>query len=371
MKIGWGQLLMLLLLGRIFTLMTYVPYALDGYSMSAQMIGIIISTVIQVGFILPIIFINKNTPSKNIPEIAKEKNIILGVVITVLYLIIILVAGVFAVCNFEEFISNVFFPFSSKIIGIITLVGVCIYAAYLGIEGIARFGAIVLAVFTLMLIYLLMSSFGQADLMNYQPNFMVTSDGVLKAAVDDLSKCSELFVIGLLMKYIKNNNDFRKSVFSFFAGKIVILEVISFLIITILGNYARFVEYPFFSLNNYSNVYLIERLDAVYLIVWTLTAVLNVSVIIFLSGELFKNMFPKGKGLNLISGVIIVGGSLPVILGSGMVNEIYKKMLGVLSLVILILIIPLFLYLITRKRGGSNDKSIKESDCHIGVADNM
>lgn len=64
MKISWGQFMVLILLGRIFTLMTYVPLMREGCSALTQMAAVAISTALQAVMVLPLLRLAKMFPRR-------------------------------------------------------------------------------------------------------------------------------------------------------------------------------------------------------------------------------------------------------------------------------------------------------------------
>ena len=52
--IGWGQFLLLLFMCRVFTLMTFVPFARDGEGLSLRLTAVAVSTAVQAALLIPV-----------------------------------------------------------------------------------------------------------------------------------------------------------------------------------------------------------------------------------------------------------------------------------------------------------------------------
>lgn len=308
--IGWGQLLTLLLICRIFTLMTYVPLIAEGYSMSVQIIAAGISSVIQAIALIPAIVLHSRVPGGAVTGIAFSKNRFLGGISALLYFIYFFSYGINGLINFKRFLTGAFFPHANGYVLAAVLLAFCVYCASMGIEGIARSSLIVLAAFVIMLIMMSANSAKDFDPLNYY--FDRGFGGSLFSAItEDLVRNGEIVAVIFLSKHIKNN--LKSGVLGFVAAKLLILEFVSVLIIGVLGNFAGLTDYPFLSVGSSAGVKYLHRSDAVYLVLWTLTAVTNISLFLYISSSLMGEAFTKLKFRNIICGVIAAAVIIPLI----------------------------------------------------------
>ena len=308
MKISWGQVLVLLFLSRVFTLMTYTPMFSEENSYAVYMTGVVISTAIQVLILLPIILLNKKYPDKSFMEIANSKSSFLGAVFSAGYLVFLISVGVNSVTHFERFLTSGFAHQTSAVSGGLVLIAIGIYGAYRGLQGIARSGGIVFITLISVIFLIILTSYKAVDMLNFTPQADFYYGNLFTAVKDDLSRSGEIALIAPLMVYTK---DLRKGVYGFIAAKLVIVEVILFFIITVLGGYTELVEYPFYSLGSYSGG-AVARLDAIYMVVWSLIAIINISLVIFACSEILKSYYKRLKFTEIITGVVIFLCTLPV-----------------------------------------------------------
>lgn len=339
MKISYGQLGILLLLGRIFTLMTYVPLSSGGHGILPAAIAI--STAIQVALLLPLMVLNRRFEGKNLVQIAAERRPLLGRLVAIIFLIFLLAMGADSCAHFGGFLSGVFFPQSNKLIFAVIFVAVCMYCASRGLQGLARAGLPIFVLFLGMLVLVGAMSLSSGALHTALPTQDATR--LFPAILEDFGRSGELCVAALLMGKIPKNG-LKRSLFVYFSGKIIILEVITVLIITVLGNYASIVDFPLFSLGSYAGLGGVQRLDAVYLVIWTLIAVVRIALTIALATELLGDIFPKFKCKSAAVGSGILLAGIPLIYGKVLPEVVFAA--GIFAL---IFIIPLLL-IFRRKR---------------------
>ena len=73
--IGWGQLLLLLFMCRVFTLMTFVPFARDGDGLTLRLTAAAVSTAVQAVLLIPVAILKKS-----VTEVILGKNKACGII---------------------------------------------------------------------------------------------------------------------------------------------------------------------------------------------------------------------------------------------------------------------------------------------------
>ena len=98
-KISGGQLLCLLLICRVFDLMTFVPLISEGYSFQTQAAAAVISAAVQAVVLIPLIIFQKKVPDRTVTGALIEKNRFAGVVTAFLFLAFFLAIRFFLCYN--------------------------------------------------------------------------------------------------------------------------------------------------------------------------------------------------------------------------------------------------------------------------------
>lgn len=346
-NIGYGQLLILLLMCRVFTVMTYVPLIGKGYTLSTQLIAIVLSVVIQAILVIPVIYLNKANPSMSVTSSAYGINKYLGVAYSILYFVYFVVYASNSVLRFQRFIIIRFYPEANRYLWLAVFVIVCVYCAYLGIEGIARSSVFVFLIFIAMVVLMLLMSCRDIDISNYY--FDVNySNSIYSAVIEDLSRNGEIVALAFLMKYVKKG--LRCSAYGYIASKLIMLEFVTFLIITVLGDFASLTDYPFMEVGSYAGVRLIQRLDAIYMVVWTITAVINIALFIFVCGDIIKEHTHRMKLCYSLCGLVVFLLCMPLITNSDKQASIFAFQNSGYAVVIYTGVLPAVLLLIRKVR---------------------
>lgn len=293
--IGYGQLLMLFLLGRMFTLMTAVPFTrLEAGG--PWMAGILLSTALQGLLLFPVILWARQHPGRSLfaPfEKNGKGNLLLS--LTGFVLLLLLLAGRMA--DFSIYLKTTFSPGAGPLLTAVVLALVCGYGAYLGIQGIARASTVVLALGAAAVVFLAVISIPKASLSRFAGAYGFHTPAVLQAALEDFSRSGEWLAAGVLLCRLRDPSAVRKGGFGSLAGRLVLTEGVGLLLCVVLGGYAvasvSGVQYPFFALGQYLHPGDFMRLDGLYIMLWSLTAVLHISLLLWAASFLLEQLLQR------------------------------------------------------------------------------
>lgn len=362
--IGWGQFLLLLFMCRVFTLMTFVPFARDGEGLSLRLTAAAVSTAAQAVLLIPVVILKKSASGAIL-----EKNKICGAFAAALYLLFFLFYTANSLMHFQSFLSARFFPYADSLLWIAVMLAVCVYCACLGTEALGRSAVLLFWIFIAAVIAMSVSSAKELDPANlwFDP---IGSEGLFRAVIDDLSRsgeiCAAAFLAGRVRKTApdgRKHGNLRCGVYGLLASKLILAETVILLISAVLGDFAALTDYPFLALGTFGGERFIQRGDSLYLIVWTVTAVLNVSLFLHISAELFVEVFPKMRFGTAVSAVLVFGIVLaPAVSGQTLrnrQNELYSTICSGWSVILLAGIIPLAALLVSKRGKGGNQKHEK------------
>lgn len=349
-KIGWGQLLLLLFMCRVFTLMTFVPIYAAGGSLSLQMTAAAVSSVIQAVILIPVV-----TLKKSASRAAFEKNKAAGMIAAVLYLLFFLFYAAGSLMSFRNFLHARFFPTSGSILWIAVLLIVCVYCGCLGIEALGRSGALLFWLFLAAFVIMCVSSAGDIDTSNISLDVNI-SGGLFSAVMSDLARNGEICAAAFLAGHVREK--LRCGVYGLVASKLVLAELAALLIAAVLGDFAVLSDYPFLSVGTFGGTRFIQRGDSLYLIVWTVTAVINIALFLRVSGEIIGEIFPKFKFGTAVSALLVFAAALCFTLTDTPLSGIYDTVCSGWAVILLTGLIPLITLIIQRKPGDINAAKI-------------
>ncbi|MCM1024630.1 MAG: GerAB/ArcD/ProY family transporter [Prevotella sp.] len=350
--IGWGQLLLLLFMCRAFTLMTFVPFAREGEGLSLRLTAAAISTAVQAVLLIPAVLLKRSSTS-----VITEKNKFCGAVIDALYLAFFLFYTANSLLHFQSFLSARFFPYADALLWIGVILIVCVYCARLGTEALGRSAVLLFWVFAVALAAMAISSAGEISSANlyFEP---LKGDGLFSAVMDDLSRSGEICAAVFLAGRVRDK--LRCGLYGLLSAKLVLAAAVTLLIAAVLGDFAVLTDYPFLALGTFGGERFIQRADSLYLVVWTVTAVINASLFLHVSAELFGEIFPRMRFGTSVSAVLTFGILAAVTVAGSSLDELYGTVCSGWAVIILTGIIPLAALIVSRAKKvpvGKGEKS--------------
>ncbi|MGN0693158.1 MAG: GerAB/ArcD/ProY family transporter [Oscillospiraceae bacterium] len=294
-KVGFVQLALIIVICRVFTLMTHIPLIRDGFSFSEQLLALAVSSAISALLIIPFVIFYGRYDCGVVDCIYAESRL-WGRIAAAVYIVYLILACVTDASEFSAFIGTRFdFGADERIIAFILII-VCMYCAYCGAEGICRSAGAVMVIFLVMTAFM---AGGSCEKMSAEHIRCELSAGnVLSAVYDDLAGGTELIVLCLMGKFTRDR--YRCGAYLSLAGRLVIAAGITLSVILVLGDYAYICGYPFLDAGSAAGIRFLQRIDAVYMIVWSLAAVLTISLKIFLGADILRTIFSERLPLVLI-----------------------------------------------------------------------
>lgn len=337
-KISFGQMVVILFLSRIFYTMTFIPFMYN--DITCQIIGFSISTAIECLAVIPIIILYKKHPDKNICQVIYEKSKLLGILTCIVFALaaVLLINRLFRYFGYFVYATFPDFLPTWLVIGAITIVS--FYAAFQGIEAIARSAGITFAFFGLSFIIVILALLGKMSFSNIiysYPRF----DDILHEIYYEMSKFSELLLFPILYPYVKEKAG--KSIYGALALKLIFVYVITAVCVLTLGSFLNISKFPFFDLGTYAETFIIERLDAFLLPAWILVAFIKTSLLLLVGKIALSTGFKRIKSnvFLLILTVAVYVASLPYILQEKWNISVLDKTVISIILIVLGVLLPL------------------------------
>lgn len=343
-KIGWGQLLLLLFMCRAFTLMTFVPLAAKGEDLSMQLTAAAIGTLIQAALMIPIVLLKKSVTGAVL-----EKNKAAGIFTSVLYLIFFFFYAAGSLLRFKAFLSARFFHDASGILWTAVFLAVCVYCGSLGLEALGRSAALLFWLFIAALIFMCASSARNFDPINLSCGTLRT-ESLSAAIMNDLSRSGEICAAAFLAGRVRER--LRCGIYGLLVSKLALVSATAVLITAVLGDFAEFTDYPFLSVGTFGSARFIQRGDALYLIVWTITAVVGIALFLYIAGGLIGEVFPKSRFRESIAAIVVFALTIFAAFDNTRFSGMYNVVCSGLAVVLLAGVIPLIVLIIERKRKG-------------------
>ncbi|MDO5560967.1 MAG: hypothetical protein Q4F95_15400 [Oscillospiraceae bacterium] len=280
MKLSYGQMCIIVLIYRIFIIMSATePYC------AAWMAGSALSLGVQFLIMLPLLSILKRPVEF---EFRGKKNIIFSVFFII-----------WGAVTFRKFIS-VMHPdqrsSASALISILLLAAVCIYCSGVTLRAAGRCSVIVFGIFIFSLAVLVLGSYSgiKAD------NFSHVSDtkGIISYAVRDFAQSGELVLLFILCALTREKA--AKGFNLYFLIRLIITQATALLGTLVLGRLSYHLEFPFFGICSFSQPFDVQRSDALFVIVFSMVCIVNLTINTLISSEILKNFIKKPQYLTAL-----------------------------------------------------------------------
>ncbi len=355
-KISPLQLFFTLFITRAFLSVTYGANE-NHLSVVLCMLSIMVSVGVQCLLVIPPILFAKSHPDKNFLTYAFEKSKTLGTVTACVY------AGFFIyeisrqLGVFSYFIKTEFPEIMPAFLLIIILSAASLYGASRGICGICRASCVGGVIFLVLFFVIILGVTGKYDIYNIQtatpyPKNLPTA--FFTDVFQKIGRSDELVCLPFLLSYTEKSH--KKATFGYFATKFAVMEVTVFFSTLILGEYAIDLNLPFYTLSTYAKTSVIERYDSIYMLVWTISAVMKTAVLIYLAWVCLKNILPNHPKTSLFTAWVIPTVFATFLCLKNSYDSIFFRPPATIIVIILCSAVPLVLQILPDRREKSRKK---------------
>lgn len=352
MKISSAGVVSLFLISRIFTLMIYISE--ENLNLVPFLLGVCLSTVIQAVLSLILIVLVKKSGEKDFLSLIM-KNRLTGILFSVFYGGFFALSGASLLSNFIRFSDELFFDDKGFLFIAVPVVSVAVYGAFMGLKSLSRSAVMIFFVFSVMLVLTGVFSFGMITPIKPDET-LISFSSVWDYALYDISKSPEFVMLPFFCFYSRN---IRKDYFSFLSLRLFIISASAFLITTVLSEFIKFTDFPFFTLIGVSGGFI--KTDALCLVVWTLSAALKLSLMIY-----FSSLFKKELHIGKISKVILSGTFMTLLSLIGITEG--DALVSAIAVIVLGGIIPIIFFL---REVFYADKKTYSGDTHNVSSDRL
>lgn len=344
-KISVSQLVVLLLLCRSFNLLSADILNVTGHYGMEHFLAIPLALLLQAAIVLPAFLLMKAS-GRGLTEATFWTLGKGGMVFPLVSCIYLLLASAITIYNLAVFLANAVYPGSSAYFFAITLVLAAVYAAWLGLEGVARSAVILAVLFVLSLLLTALGVAGRVNPVNIRPLGEGSGWSILKGAWTLCARSSAIYLYLPLSERVGSGG--KKGFFWYLLCAGLLMECVVFFVSTVLGELAVTEAYPFFMLTTVAQISIFQRMDALHVCVWVAVCFLRVTLFLWTMREQFVSCLPlrareNGRARWILPFFALA--ALGAACGMLMRHETAELMLNVLStgvpILLLIAVIPL------------------------------
>lgn len=302
-QISSWQLFSLLLLSRLLTTITFMPVLNLNIGNTDYIVSTVFGGVLSILFFIPsFIYIKKNRGITQISDGVSKK---LTRLIAIIYALFFLMYIFSTLTRINLFVSAVVFPQRSTELFMVLSIAAACYAASHGLEALGRVGSVTMLFFILSFIVILFSLRERFDINNLSPALY---DGIKPLGVLIWGTImSTVEPAALMIVLPKVSGKLMKSFVIWIICFISIASLIFLFLMSTLGEAALLELFPFHSMAVLSQFGVFERMDALLIGTWIMSAFVKSSFLILIIADLLSENIKKLKrGTVIISMFLII-----------------------------------------------------------------
>lgn len=300
-----GQLFGMLFISRMIVNMTYNPLLTGGESMWDHILSSAISFVLVFAMVVPVY---KMCNMRGGIDVANASYALLGkagAVICIIYALYYAFISIYTLSLFDSFVSNAMSPKVPILALSFAVIIVSCYAAYKGIEGIARASFLILILIVIALLFIAFALLPQIDYRNFTPFMYDGSKQTVNGVILMLSRTACIPAMAMLLPTVKGNK--KRGLIVWNTAVYVTIAILITVIVGSLGDYLKTQSFPIYTATCIAEIGILQKLDVLYLGFWIMGLFVKMSLFIYLTAACMRRILGEkaSKVSIFISGIII------------------------------------------------------------------
>ena len=357
-KVSFYQVVLLIMVYRLMTGLTYLPLVNVSPSNQDMWIVSLLSIFYTIIFCWPLLYLANKFNNLNL--LAYSEKIMgkfLGKIIGIFYSVFLFLGIFLLVSILVEILDSVLFPETPTYVTASIMLITCIYISYKGFRNIARLGEMVIPFILIMIFLAIILGYRNYDFRELLPIF---KDSTFKeiniGAINIGLRFSDIIILAMITPHLEKKEDLNKIFFRSLIYSIGIVTLMLVVVQTTFGiEFARHINFPLFTLTRLLELGgNIQGFDSVYIISWIMGNVIKISGYLYFTTVALEQITSrKNQGfiipvsIMVLIMVLLIKDNRPVLA----VEQPIQRIVLILS-TIAILVIPsimLIVYFFRRK----------------------
>lgn len=353
------QLFAMLFISRTVVNVTYSTYFAKNHRLWDWLIPTVVTCVLTLISLLPVYYLHKDDPKQGIIDRGYSLLGKAGIIIALIYAVYFLIVLCYTMSLFDLFVEEAMSPKISVIALSIGLLAASCYGAFKGIEAIARTSGIVFIGILLAGIILVCVLIPDIDPLNYVPVSFDDTQSLISGVVNMLSRNSCIAAMAVLLPFVKGN--IRKGMVSWGLSIYAAIALLIFFLTGVLGDFLTTQSFPVYAATSLARIGVFERLDVIYLAVWTAGMFIKLSLFIFMIAAITEKVIGKtaSKISMPITAVIVLLVSYVTTYSKDFMNFIFSDWLLFAATALTAVLFPLLFLIISKVKKKANKKDGK------------
>lgn len=320
--ISVAQLFVLLFISRTIVNITYSLYIADTSQMWDNLISTVISFFLTLLMVVPVYLLYKRDKPHSILDQGYMAFKKFGAAIAILYALYFIWVLCYTLSLFDLFVTDLMNPKISSAVLSFGVIIASVYGAYKGIEALGRTSGLILIAVLAAFVFLVCALTPQIDPLNYKPLFYDGASGTVNGVLLMLARNSCIPALAILLPFAKGN--VKKGIGWWCTAIYGSSALVIFLVVGVLGDYLSTQPFPVYSATSVAQIGVFQRMDAVFLGVWTAGIFIKCALFLYLVSLCVKKMW--GEKAARIS--IIVTGAAVLLMTYGITAS--NALMGIL-----------------------------------------
>ncbi len=304
-KVSLQQFFIAMFLSRVFITLTDLPPIMGNMEVTDYLVSVPIYGAFVFISAIPVFLTIKSDVNANILDRCVCISPAFGKISALMYSIIFLYGIIGTMSRFDVFATSVIFPQTDFKGFLIVIIIACMFAAFLGIESIARSSIFVFVIFLISFFSVIFTITKNFDFLNFSPVFYNGATSTFKSAFTSMPRTIELAIILMLMPNIKGN--IKKGVTFWILGLLLFQAVLLFYMIGVMGEYLKTQLFPAYTLAVIANFGFLQNIDVFLTSTWILCVFLKISILLSVISDCMKILISnKHEKLYIVLATIAV-----------------------------------------------------------------
>lgn len=349
--ISVAQLFVTLFISRTIVNITYSLYITETSEMWDNLISAVISFFLTLLMVIPVYLLYRRSPSHSILDQGYNAWGRLGAVIAVIYALYYIWVLCYTLSLFDLFVTDLMNPKISSAVLSFGVIAASIYGAYKGIEALGRTSGLVLIAILAAFIFLVCALTVQVDPLNYKPFFYEGAGGTINGVLLMLARNSCIPVLAVLLPFAKGN--VKKGIGWWCVGVYGTTILVILLVVGVLGDYLVTQPFPVYTATSVAQIGIFQRMDAVFLGVWTAGIFIKCALFLYLVSLCVKKIWgEKASRISiLVTGAVVLLMTYGITASNLVMGVLFNNNILLAFTMLTAVVLPLLVLLFNRKRG--------------------
>lgn len=283
------QLIAVLFVSRTVFSTCFIPAVNPSNNIQDMLLAVPVVFLINLIIAVPVLALLKRHPGRDFIECSMQAcGKIPGYVICLLiYFYIVMLSGA-TLATFCNFYINCINSEMSIFIMTLFILLVAIYGAVKGIETIARYAFVVVAIYFIIVIFISITLIPSLETAYLTPLFYNGSRVFTQTVLSGVNASFQLMLLAMCTPFLQPEQSVVKTYVKWDILSMVVWLFTLFLVVVVMGPYGGKQLFPLGTLVTISKISSFERLDSFDLVSWIMETVLDIAFYLFIASQCLK-----------------------------------------------------------------------------------